>query len=382
MHYLIAFDKFKDALSAQTACAAVQSVIRERLPDARTTIAPLSDGGEGFCEILTQACGGDITTHEVSGPLGEKTHALLGRVRIQAIAPGARKALGIGDTGNLAIIEMAQASGLQQLAPGQRNPLKTTTRGTGELIDIALHDGADAILLGIGGSATSDLGIGALQALGLQAYTIDKERVPHVVPEIWAAIADFGPLNRDMPPIRIACDVANPLLGPNGAAAVYGPQKGLPRQDVQAFDAEAGRIARLLLNAQGEPPALMDVPGAGAAGGIGFGLKATFGAEFVSGFDLVWQWLGLAEKLDAADVVITGEGRFDKSSLQGKGPGALVKAARDKGRQAWVFAGAVDDALKSADVIAISPPDLPLEECLARTEAFLKDALSNKLGTP
>jgi glycerate 2-kinase len=394
MRALLAFDKFKDALSAPQACALAAGSLRARQPDWTLDLCPLTDGGEGFCEILTQALGGKFEAHTVTGPRGEPVVARLGFVPLALIPATARRLLDLPDAqlsalnsqlpldARVAVVEMAAASGLALLAPEARDPWLTSTTGTGELIRLAARPGVAAILLGLGGSATSDLGLGALAALGLNFVSAAGELIDPPIPSRWPEIARLdGRLPADLPPLRIACDVANPLLGPNGAAAIYGPQKGLRPADLRRLDNEAARLALLLCTHSAKPDALMDVPGAGAAGGISFGLMAAASAQLISGFDLVSAWLDLDSRLAAADLVLTGEGRFDASSLSGKGPGALAARAAALGKPVHVFAGAITAApVPGLALHAITPPGTPLPAALRAAATNLTATVDRTFG--
>ncbi len=387
MRALLAFDKFKDALSAPQACALAAGSLRARQPDWTLDLCPLTDGGEGFCEILTQALGGTFEAHTVTGPRGEPVVARLGFVYLDDIPPAASTllrlpAIPFPRDARVAVVEMAAASGLALLAPEARDPWLTSTTGTGELIRLAARPGVAAILLGLGGSATSDLGLGALAALGLNFVSATGELIDPPIPSRWPEIARLdGRLPADLPPLRIACDVANPLLGPNGAAAIYGPQKGLRPADLRRLDNEAARLALLLCTHSAKPDTLMDVPGAGAAGGISFGLMAAASAQLISGFDLVSAWLDLDSRLAAADLVLTGEGRFDASSLSGKGPGALAARAAALGKPVHVFAGAITAApVPGLALHAITPPGTPLPAALRAAATNLTATVDRTFG--
>ena len=276
---------------------------------------------------------------------------------------------------------MASASGLQSLAPEQRDPWTTDTRGTGELMRAAIAAGAQAILLGVGGSATHDVGLGALSVLGWRAEREDASLVASVCPSGWSELARLVPSGETLPPIRIACDVTNPLLGKRGAATVFGPQKGLRAGDLTRLEAETARVAGLI-GAAVRRPGLEMTPGAGAAGGIAYGFLTAASAQLVPGFDLVEEWLDLAAKIESADLVITGEGRFDESSLEGKGPGALARKALDAGKQVWVFAGALEvpQPPQGCDLHAVTPLGTPLVKALSETADNLALALRSKLS--
>jgi glycerate kinase len=377
MRVLAAFDKFKDSISAAEACDIAARAIAAARPDCEVDLAPLTDGGEGFTQILTRAAGGSETRHAVTGPRGGEVRAPVGLVSFDRIPLAARGSLGAaaaGREGPIAIVEMAAASGLALLTPAMRDPLRATSVGTGQLLGAAAASGARAILLGVGGSATSDLGLGALGALGIGCLAGPGKRLEAPVPADWTGVrAIEGRIPGSMPPIVIACDVDNPLLGPRGAVSVYGPQKGLRPNDAASHESEFARIAALMCAHFGRPQTLFAVPGAGAAGGITFGLMAAAGATLTAGFDLVASWLDLDRRILAADVVVTGEGRFDDSSLSGKGPGAVAARALALGKAVHVFAGAVaiSRVIPGLSTHAITPAGVPLEGALAEAPARL-----------
>jgi glycerate kinase len=385
MRILIAFDKFKDSISARTACDVAAGAVAALGGSFEVDSCPLSDGGEGFCGILTRAAGGSEHLLETIGPRGAAVQAAFGVVPLEKIPGGARALLGLAasGTGVIAVVEMAAASGLALLEPGQRDPLLTSSVGTGQVLQAAAASGAKAILLGVGGSATHDLGLGALGALGLSYLESGGSALEALVPADWPLVQGIaGRLAPDFPPIRIACDVDNPLLGPNGALATYGPQKGLKAHDSAHLESETARLAALLCREFGKPDSLVAAPGAGAAGGIAFGFMAAAAATLVPGFELVSEWLDLERRLALADIVITGEGRFDASSLQGKGPGALARRALERGKKVHVFAGEVrlDRAIDGLTTHVITPPALPLAEALAQAPAFLFLAVKRALS--
>ena len=385
MKILAAFDKFKDAMPAECACDAALSGALEALGEPLTlSHAPLTDGGEGFCPILTQAASGYMEHHKVSGPLGEEVDSPLGWVNLERIPETASKLLG-SKSGKLAIIEMASVAGLEQVPQAQRHPRHCTTRGVGELIRIAVAEEADAILLGIGGSATSDLGLGALEALGLQFCPSGQ-----VTPAQWPAIEQItGSIELTVPPIYIACDVDNPLLGTNGAAAVYGRQKGLEANEIEAFDDASALVAKQLCKFYNQSESTLKTAGSGAAGGIGFGLNVALGAKYVPGFELVTAWLDLNNKIREADLVLTGEGKFDQSSLAGKGPYALLAAAYSSDTSAILLAGlaeeeaaqTVRERFPGTAVYSITPEGTPLAHALKSAPDFLKQKVTEVLQT-
>lgn len=386
MRVLLAFDKFKDALTASEACACAAGALAARHPDWTLDLCPLADGGDGFCEILTRAAGGELHAVSVTGPRGAPVFASYGIVPAAAVPVAARTWLDLPEAvwttpeAKIALVEMAAASGLALLAPAERDPWLTTAFGTGELVRAAAAvPGVAALVLGLGGSATHDLGLGLLAALGSVFLDAGGGQVQAPVPAEWGRIvraiglpAPFSP-----PGLRLACDVANPLLGPQGAVAVYAPQKGLRPESAARLEAESARLAVLLAEAAGGPAALAETPGAGAAGGTAFGALCGAGARLCAGAGLVGAWLDLDARLARADLVITGEGRFDAGSLAGKGPGALVRCALAVAKPVHVFAGAVELAEPSPGLRlhALSPPDLPLAQALRETAARLKAAV-------
>jgi glycerate kinase len=383
MRVLIAFDKFKDALTARQACAVAAEVLHARHPEWSLDPCPLTDGGEGFGETLTHAAQGRLGYLDVTGPLGENVRAAHGVVQCENLPATVRARLNLGGTGSLAVIDMAAASGLMLVPPAQRNPWRAGSRGTGELLAHAARQNVGGILLGVGGSATNDLGFGALAALGFRFLNEKDEPIASPTPDRWESVTRIERSPLTLPPVYIACDVTNPLLGPTGATATFGPQKGLSPADQPKLEAQAARLAALLCTACGKSLSLAATPGAGAAGGIAFGLMVACDAQLVSGYNLVSDWLDLPARLAAADLVLTGEGRFDATSLGGKGPGRLVAEAQRLGKTAHVFAGSVGLTPPSQTegpednlLHAITPAGMPLEEALPRTAELLAAAIA------
>lgn len=323
MKIVVAADKFKGSLSAREVCDAIARGVKRACPRAKLVKVPLADGGEGTVQALVAATDGKLKSRRVTGPLGEKVKAELGL---------------LGD-GKTAVIEMAAASGLVLVPEKKRNPMVATTRGTGELIKAALDEGAKKIILGIGGSATNDGGAGMARALG--AKLLDKRGK-----EIGEGGGELGKLARiDLSEfeikdsrfeILVACDVTNPLCGPKGASAVYGPQKGATPQMVRTLDQNLRQYAKIVerdvaphtMRSSAPRCALHELPGAGAAGGLGFGLCAFLDARLRRGIDLVLDYLEFEQTLRGADLVITGEGAIDKQTLHGKVPIGVAQRAR------------------------------------------------------
>ena len=343
--FLLAFDKFKDSMTAHAATMRARQVIEKFCPDASIHEAPLTDGGEGFCAILTQAASGTLETQETCGPRFEALGAQIGFVDAERVPAESLASLNLpASVERIAVIEMAQAAGIQSVPVTARDARFCSSFGVGQQLLKAIEERADAILLGVGGSATSDLGLGALEALGFEFYDSQRIRVEKITPALFPEIAfiERPDTQETIPAIRIACDVNNPLLGPHGAAHVFGPQKGLTSEYIPQLDGEVDRLARLLCGACKADFSLVETPGAGAAGGIAAGLLIALGAELVSGFSLVRSWLRLETALQEADFLITGEGKWDASSLDGKGPFAVIDAVSDRAVDVLLVAGALD----------------------------------------
>lgn len=378
MRVLLAFDKFKDALTASRACEVAAAALRAKHRDWELDLCPLSDGGDGFEEVLAAAAGGERFRRQVLGPRGALVEAgfcLVAKSRIpEAAARRLAFAPGAGADAPLAIVEMASASGLALLPQAQRNPWETTSRGTGQLVRAAVEAGAKSVLLGVGGSATHDLGLGALTALGLDFCDKSGAAVRPPIPSKWDEVQVIsGALQVGFPPVHIACDVTNPLLGPQGAAALFAPQKGLHQDELAALETASERMAHLLCGHFHKPTTLPETPGTGAAGGIAFGLMCAAEARLLPGYAFVAEWLKLDERLAAADLVLTGEGRFDPTSLRGKGPGALLAQALAARKPVHLFAGQIASPT-AHDLLAlheITPTDVPFERALRDAAEFL-----------
>ena len=330
MRLVLAPDSFKGALGATQACAAMAEGIRRVVPEAEIRAIPLADGGEGTIEALVAATGGWIQSVEVTGPLPAE----------RALVEAQLGWLGEGR----AVLEMASASGLPLVSPDQRNPLHTTSFGTGELIAAALEAGAHHLILGIGGSATNDLGAGMAQALGVRFLRGDGEAIVEPLcgkrlPEV--ASIDLSGLHPALATCRleVACDVDNPLLGPHGATAVYGPQKGSTPAMAAELEASLAHLIALLETATGRQ--VRERPGAGAAGGMGAMLLALTAAELRPGIALVLEASGFAAALDGADLVLTGEGRVDAQTAHGKTIHGVARAAAAAGVPVVVIAGEI-----------------------------------------
>ncbi|WP_282339687.1 glycerate kinase [Pseudomonas sp. PS02288] len=362
MKIVIAPDSFKESLSADAVAAAIARGWLQVYADAEIVTKPMADGGEGTVDALLAATGGERRESLVRGPLGEAVSAHWGWLE--------------DDT---AVIEMASASGLHLLAPAQRDARITSSFGTGELIRAALDAGARRIILGLGGSATNDGGSGLLRALGVRF--LDAEG--HELEEGGAALARLDRIYLDgldarlaQVQVEVAADVDNPLCGPRGASAVFGPQKGATAQHVQELDAALRRFGAVAARALGEDHA--ESPGVGAAGGLGFAARAFLAARFRPGVEVVAELIGLAEAMQGADLVITGEGRLDAQSLHGKTPMGVARVAKAAGVPVVAIAGSLGDGYQKLYEVGIDaafslvPGPMPLEQAMAEAAVQLR----------
>jgi glycerate kinase len=333
MKIIIAPDSFKGSISARALCASIKEGIARVFPQAETVELPLADGGEGTMENLVYASRGTKVDVTVTGPLGKPVRA----------------AYGVLGDGRTVVIEMAQASGLPLVPPEERNPLVTTTYGTGELIAHALNAGYRRFIVALGGSATNDGGAGMMQALGLAL--LDAQGRP--LPPGGAALKQLHRIDASGLDARlkesafeVACDVSNPLCGPQGASAVFGPQKGATPEMVAVLDEALRHYGECIRRERGID--VIDAPGAGAAGGMGAALLGFLDARMRSGIDMVLEAVGWTNHLAGADLIITGEGKLDEQTLSGKVIAGVCRTARERGVPVAALCGAM--ALTGADM--------------------------------
>ncbi|MXX79952.1 MAG: glycerate kinase [Chloroflexi bacterium] len=363
MRVLIAPQEFKGSLTAVEAVDAIQVSVARVMPDAEIDRAPLADGGPGTVEAIVHAARGRTSIARVDGPLGAPVDACWGRI----------------DDGRCAVIEMAAASGLTLLSAGELDVDRASTYGTGQLIVHALDSGVERILIGVGGSATNDGGACMAEALG--AVLLDEH--DRRLPSGGAALARLARIDvRQLDPrldrtdIRVLCDVRNPLLGPKGASAVYGPQKGAKPAQVAQLDRALANYAAIVERDLGVRVA--DIPGGGAAGGLAAGLVAFCGATLQSGFDAVADAVGLADRVAQADLVITGEGRLDTQSAYGKTVAGVAALSRSLNVPCLAVAGLIEgDAAVSgiADREASTPEGVSVEDAMTRADELVRDAV-------
>jgi len=370
MKIVIAPDSFKGSLTALEVADAIKEGVKRVVPEAEIDVVPMADGGEGTVQALVDATDGQIITEEVCDPLGNQIKADFG-------------ILGDGET---AVIEMAAASGLPLVPEDKRNPMFTTTYGTGELIRAALERGCRKLIVGIGGSATVDGGAGMAQALGAKLLDKDGNEVTRggggVEHLDRIDISQLDPRIAEATTV-VACDVDNPLVGPGGGVEVYGPQKGATDEMVEKLDVYLGRYADIIKRDMGAD--VKETPGAGAAGGLGAGLMAFLNAELKSGIDIVIDASGLEQHLKDANLVITGEGQIDSQTIYGKTPIGVAKAAKKFHIPVIGIAGGISDDAGvvyehgiDAMMSIISYP-MPLETAMQNAHNLLADASERAL---
>lgn len=368
MKIVIAPDSFKDSLSAQGVADAIALGLAEVWPDAQLLKCPMADGGEGTVESVLAACKGEWRRNEVRGPLGLPVNAAWGWL----------------PDSHTAIIEMAEASGLQLVPLDQRDACISSTFGTGELIRAALDVGAQRVILAIGGSATNDGGAGAMQALGVKLLDAQGEQLPPGgLALARLARIDSSELDARLASVRfdVAADVDNPLCGPHGASAIFGPQKGATAVQVGQLDLALGRFAERCAGHLRKD--VRDEPGSGAAGGLGFAAKAFLGAQFKPGVDVVGELVGLGAAVKGADLVITGEGRFDAQTLRGKTPFGVARMARQYGVPVIVIAGTLGEGYQALyehginAAFALASGPMTLEQACNEAPRLLRDRASD-----
>ena len=376
MKILIAIDSFKGSLSSKEAGKAIKTGILRVISDAEVLISPLADGGEGTVETLVEALGGSLETVRVKGPLFQEVEAHYGILSDSQYSP---------KDGKLAVMEMSQASGITLVSPEERNPLKTSSYGVGEMILDAYHKGCRRFLIGIGGSATNDGGIGMLSALG---FRFTKENGEEIRP-CGEGLKDLARIENASVPegllqgllhcsFQIACDVENPLYGENGASLIYGFQKGGNKELLSQMDLWMKRYSELVK--EYNPAANPEAPGSGAAGGLGFAFRSFLQGELKSGVSLILEETRLSKKMQGADLVITGEGRLDEQSAMGKAPIGVAKLAKAQGIPVLAFAGAVTVGAKACNQAGIDAYFPILRETTTLEDAMNKETAKQNLA--
>lgn len=368
MKFVLAPDSFKESMSAKKAALAMQEGILKVFPEAECVIVPMADGGEGTVESLVDVTDGKIINKSVVGPLGERVTA----------------EFGLSGDGETAIIEMASASGIHLVKKDARNPLVTTSFGTGELIKHALDQGVKRIIMGLGGSVTNDGGVGMLQALGVSFTDEEGKELPYgggSLNKLHTINLDGLDQRLSSVKIEVACDVTNPLVGKNGASYIFGPQKGATPEMVELLDQNLAHYAKVIKQQLNED--IADSQGAGAAGGLGAGLMAFFHAEIKKGIDLVMEYTDLDNKILGADYVFTGEGSIDGQTLFGKTPFGVASTALKHSVPVIAFAGRIGSGTETlynhgfTAIVGILKEVTSLEEALTTGSQNLTHAVEN-----
>ena len=367
MKLVIAPDSFKESLDAQQVAFAIERGFQSIFPEIQTVCVPVADGGEGTTEALVAATAGELIAQPVRGPLGEPLNAIWGLLGEQP------------NTALTAVVETAAASGLDKISSAQRDALRATTYGTGELILAALERGVRRIILGLGGSATNDGGMGLLSALGARFLDAKGE----VLEAGGAALARLASIDLSQMDSRVAeteflvaCDVDNPLLGARGASAIFGPQKGATPEQVEQLDAALANLADISAKLLGRD--CREVAGAGAAGGLGYALVQFLSARMAPGIDLVLEAVCFDEQLQGADLVITGEGRVDGQSLSGKTPVGVARWAKRHELPVIALCGSIGAGAEGVHKVGIDalftvvPGVCTLDEAMAEAAANLE----------
>lgn len=381
MKIVVAPDSFKGSVSALEAANAMERGLRRVFPDAVIEKIPMADGGEGTMQSLVDATGGSIHTQRVLAPLENEVDA----------------EFGILSDAETAVIEMASASGLTRVAPDARNPLRATTYGTGQLIRAALDAGCRRLIIGIGGSATNDGGAGMAEALGIGLLDANGKQVPrgggslHYLASI--TLEGLHPAIAETETV-VACDVNNPLTGPEGASHVYGPQKGATPEMIETLDAHLTHFNSVLTRTFGK--SFNDIPGAGAAGGLGAGLMAFLNAELRLGVDIMIDAVNLSERIKGAAVVFTGEGQLDFQTAFGKTPAGVAKVAKAQNIPVIAIAGGIAEGAKAVyevgidAMLGIAQEPMALEDVINAAPRLLADTaeqaarlmlIGNRLGS-
>ena len=365
MKIVIAPDSFKGSLTAAEAAEAIETGFRAVYPDAEYVKVPMADGGEGTVQSLVDATSGTIITQLVSGPMGDMVAGFFGI---------------LGDR-QTAVIEMAAASGIHWVRPKERDVFLASSFGTGQLINAALDRGCDKLIVGLGGSATNDGGMGMMKALGAQFFDQDGVQLAADVRALLQlASIDLQYLDPrlDKTEIVVACDVDNPLCGENGAARVFGPQKGATEEDIAVLDQALTRYGDILSANAGRD--IASEPGAGAAGGMGAAFIGLIDAVLKPGIDIVIEIVDLANSLVDANLVITGEGRVDNQTIHGKTPMGVAKVAKSCNLPVICIAGSVEDGadfthqLGIDEIYSVTEGDYDLTEVLIEAEHKLTQA--------
>ena len=362
MRILIAPDKFKGALNAREVAQSIAKGLQDALPDANTDIVPMADGGEGTAEAICEARSGSWLKCRSHDPIGREIESRYAWIEDR----------------KLAVMEMSEAAGMRRLSEEERDPVRATTFGVGEMILDAMDRGAEQIIIGLGGSATNDGGFGMARALGFRfgcEHEHEHEKDHGRVTSLVDLTRIEKPQDLKLPRIIAAVDVRNPLLGENGATRVFGPQKGASKDELNVLEQALTRLADVVADEFRFD--YRDKPGAGAAGGLGFGLMSFCRATIRPGFEVVAGAVGLESKMKDVDVVITGEGSLDRQTLEGKTPAGVAKLARKLGKKVFAIAGRCDGNRQVRElfdgVYELARSDMSEKEQMKRAGELLRE---------
>jgi glycerate kinase len=355
---LVAPDKFKGTLDAREVAENIAKGLRDALPDAKLDVAPMADGGEGTAQAISDALGGAWLKCLAHDPLGREIEVRYAWIEQRRVA----------------VMEMSEAAGMRRISEDERDPIRANTYGVGEMLLHAARCDASEIIIGLGGSATNDGGFGMARALGFEFFEQEQE--------LTGAVTDLAGLERiekpndlELPKIVAAVDVKNPLLGKNGATRVFGPQKGATKGKIDVLERALTRVADIVAKEFGFD--YRDKPGAGAAGGLGFGLMSFCGAKIRPGFDVVAEAVGLERKMNDVDLVITGEGSLDRQTLEGKTAAGVARLARKLGKKVFAIAGRTDESRRVHElfdrVCELAQKGMSKEDQMKRAAELLRE---------
>ena len=356
---IIAPNAYKGSLSSVEAAQAIANGFLQSGADVSLVQLPIADGGDGSLPVILEYFGGEILEDRVKGPLGEDVFAKWG----------------YSSSSHQAIIELAEASGIRLVATKDLDPMRATTYGTGQLIEKANRKGAREIFLTIGGSATNDMGLGALEALGFRFYK-GNQQIMAIKPMDFLSVTSIISPEKEFPVIKILCDVTNPLIGDQGASSVFGPQKGAIPEDIEILEKSFVHIAGIIEREFRKD--ITKVAGGGAAGGIAAVLYGALDAEIIQGGEQILEWADFDQQLEGAYLLITGEGKIDEQTNYGKGPGLVARKAKEKGIKVIGLSGILDSDTSKIEcfdqLIQISSSSMTIEESMKRTKENLEKA--------
>ena len=359
MRILVAPDKFKGSLSAREVAESIAAGLRDVLPNATIEIVPVADGGEGTADVICQACAGEWVTCDAHDALGRAITARYVWLRERMMA----------------VMEMSETAGVWRIAPHERDPFSASTYGVGEMLLEAARRETNDVIVGLGGSATNDGGFGMARALGFRFLNSDSVELNGPVSDLLGLEHIASPPGLVLPRVTAAADVRNPLLGARGATRTFGPQKGAASDQLEVLEEALARLADVVARDLGCD--FREAAGAGAAGGLGFGLMSFCGATIRPGFDLVAEMLDLGAAIQRADVVITGEGSLDDQTLEGKAPAGVARLARKLGKRVFAIVGCATENATTREVFdgvfVLAQPPITREESMTRTKALLRE---------